>query len=284
MRFPFRAALCLALAWPAACSGGGPVQSQPESGAESAADHERDLRDLISAVSPLAPTATALQERDWYLRRREIFERLRRGSHAFGVKALEQYRQRAESSREVRAALLDVAAHAAPEEARPLLVELTTTFGEDLGLRKTAVELLGKTAPESAIEILEPLLMAQQASATYPPADALLGAYVEAMEREGRDPTAVLAFLATDMRQVDAARNLALRELGKRPSPSGRQALEAVLVESLGDNLARRYAVQALEATLTEEELCPLLQRIFDNEADIGFQQFLASMLEERCL
>jgi hypothetical protein len=56
-----------------------------------------------------------------------------------------------------------------------------------------------------------------------------------------------------------------------------------VLVESLGNNLARRYAAQSLEATLPREELCPVLRRVFENEADQGFQEFLASMLEEDC-
>ena len=269
-----------------ACSGGEASQPGEEAAPGAPAptgEHARELRDLVSAVSPLPATATALQETDWYARRKETLERLRAGPHSLGLAALQQYAESAGASREVRAGLLDVGSHCAPLEARPILIELVTKFGEDLGLRKSAVRFLGETSPAEATLVLEPLLETTEHGATYPPADALLEAYTGAMDAQGRDPTRILALVATDLRQADAARSFALKDLGKRPSPASRQALEAVLVESLGNNLSRRYAAQALRASLPKEELCPVLQRVFDNEADIGFQQFLASMLEEAC-
>lgn len=276
---PFLAALQACSGGSAPVPGADPAQSAPEASGE----HARDLRDLYTAVAPLSPTATAMQETDWYARRKETLERLRLGPRELGLAALEAYAEKPDASRDVRAGLLDVASHCAPPETRPILIELVTQYGEDLGLRKSAVRFLGETSPAEATLVLEPLLETTQHAATYPPADALLEAYTGAMDALKRDPTRILATVATDLRQNDAARSFALKELGKRPSPAGRQALEAVLVESLGNNLTRRYAAQALQASLANEELCPVLTRVFDNEADLGFQQFLASMLEEEC-
>ena len=277
--------LSLALCLLPSCSGGSEAGAAPAAAGQAPAqsDVERDLRDLMSAVTALPPTATAIQESDWYARRKQTLERLRGASHEFGLAALASYAENAGASREVRAGLLDVGSHCAPEEARPTLVALVTTFGDDLGVRKGAVRFLAQTSPDTAIELLEPLLVTTEHAATYPPADALLESYVLAADATKRDPTRVLTTVSTDLRQTDAARSFAIKELGKRPTPAGRQALEAVLVESLGNNLTRRYAAQSLQATLQKEELCPLLKRVYENEADIGFQQFLASMLEESC-
>jgi hypothetical protein len=259
--------------------------TEPEIAAEPAdsAALDRRIRDLITAVSPLAPDATAMQERDFYQRRTETLERDRAAGPALARKALDAYRARPDAIREVRAALLDVAAHGLPADARPILVELVTTYGEDLGLRKAAVGLLEKTSPETALELLEPLVMEATHRETYPPQDALLSAWLGAADALERDPVPVLSDVATNPRQDDVTRNLAIKALGRAPSSRGRQALEAVLVESGGNHMARRYAAQSLAATVAKDELCPLLERVFGNEADVGFQQFLAALLEEHC-
>jgi hypothetical protein len=103
------------------------------------------------------------------------------------------------------------------------------------------------------------------------------------MDALGRDPLPTLADVATDPRQDDVTRNLAIRTLGREPSIRGRQALEALVVESGGNHMTRRKAMQSLVLTVPPEELCPLAERVFKNEADLGFQQFLASVLEEHC-
>ena len=247
------------------------------------ADLDRRIRDLITAVSPLPPDATAMQERDFYLRRKETLARDRAAGPALAQKALDAYRARPDAIREVRAALLDVAAHGLPVETRPILVELLTTYGEDLGLRKAAVGLLGETSPGTALEMLEPLVAEATHRETYPPQDALLQAWLGAADALKHDPVPLLADVATNPRQDDVTRNLAIKALGRAPSSRGRQALELVLVESGGNHMARRYAAQSLAATVGKDELCPLLNRVFSNEADVGFQQFLASMLEENC-
>ena len=269
-----------------ACSGSDSASagSGAEVGGEvSEGELDRDIRDLISAVSPLGPNATAAAERDWYARRKETLERLRKGPSALGEKALEAYAKRPDALPALRSALLDVAAHCSPESTRTVLVDLVTTFGDNLGLRKNAAEFLALTSPKEALRVLEPILSTTELSSTYPPADELFDYWLAAMKTLDRDPVPLLAEAATDIRRDAGTRNYTIKKLGGYPSKLGRMALEQVLVESIGNQMARRFAAQSLRKTVDTEDLCPVLQRVFDNEADTGFQQFLASMLEESC-
>lgn len=245
---------------------------------------EKELRDLVTAVTPLGPTATAGAEGDWHQRRKETFERMRQGPRELGLAALAAFGDNPTAAPDVRSAYLDVGAHCAPEEARPILVELVTTYGEDLGVRTDACRILARTSPESAVELLEPILVTTERRVTYPPGDRMLDAYLDAMARMDRDPIEVLADIVTNLRQDQTSRHLAARRLGDHPGSVGRQALETVLVESLGDNMLRRIACQSLEATLDDEEFCATVRRIFDNESDLNMQQFLADVLETHCL
>lgn len=282
----FAASLCL---WTASCDDGSASAADGSNGGGAAsstvdeADLDRRIRDLVTAVSPLMPEATAMQERDYYERRRDTLKRDRQAGPALAQKALDAYHDRPDAIREVRAALLDVAAHGLPEKTRPILVELVTTFGEELGLRKSAAQILGKTSPETAVELFEPIIVETELTETYPPQDALLMSWLEASKEIGHDPTDALCDISTNARQQDISRNLAIKALGEVPSERGRQALELVMVESGGNHMSRRYAAQSLQKTLPNDDLCELLSRVFDNESDVGFQQFLASMLEDNC-
>ena len=271
----------------AACGGGSSDAAETGQGAGAPAGDaviQRELRDLITAVSPLAPTATKSAEMDWFRRRRETLERLRAGSPELGRAALDEYLTRPDALLDVRTALLDVAAHCGPEEAQPLLVELVSTFGEHLGVRKAAARFLALTSPEKAAELLEPIVSTTEGARTYPPMEDLLESWVIAMDALGRDPVEVLAEVSTDIRQEQSTRHFAARQLGEHEGAAGRQALEALLVESLGNNMLRRIAAQSLGATVAKDDLCPVLERVMNNEADPNMLQFLASMLEEFCL
>ena len=64
----------------------------------------------------------------------------------------------------------------------------------------------------------------------------------------------------------------------------GRQALEAVLVESSGNGYIRRLALQSLNEQIREDEdFCALAKRIQANEADLEFIRFIESALDKRC-
>ncbi|MEQ1894294.1 MAG: HEAT repeat domain-containing protein, partial [Planctomycetota bacterium] len=191
--------------------------------------------------------------------------------------------RRSDVNVKIRAGLLDIAAHTAPTLTEPLLEELVVTFGEDMHVRRAATELLGRTAPERAVAVLEPILRERYDGRTYPPEEQLLAAWIEAEEKLGLDPVTLLALITTDIQRPQDVRHLATRSLGRFPTPQGRQALEAVLVESTGNGYIRRLAVQALEESLPKEELCPLVKRIQDNEADPAMIDFLESMLVTHC-
>ena len=119
------------------------------------ASAREEIRDLIVAVTELGAEATKGERNDWFGRRRDTLERLRKAEPEVGREALRVFHERTDASQAQRMGLLDIAAHAAPEDARELLMELSATWGEDLGLRTKAVRLLGETSPAQAIEVLQ---------------------------------------------------------------------------------------------------------------------------------
>jgi len=183
----------------------------------------------------------------------------------------------------VRVGLLEVAAHAAPEDTHDVLVDLVGVFGEDLYVRTRACELLAETFPEEAAEVLEPLLTERRRSGTYPPEDRMLAAWLTAKERLGEDPSQTLARMATDMNEYAEARHLATRRLAGTTDPHGRAALEQLLVESSGNAYLRRLAAQSLQETLPPEVFCKKIEEVANHEADPAFQVFLVDMSERNC-
>ena len=89
---------------------------------------QRDIRDLITAVTPASPTLPPIEKNAWFGRRKETLERLRQAGAEHGAEALRLYHERAESLPEIRVGLLDVAAHTTPEETRSILVELVSEY------------------------------------------------------------------------------------------------------------------------------------------------------------
>ena len=184
---------------------------------------------------------------------------------------------------EVRSGLLDVAAHGAPRETEPVLVELVTEFGDDLGLRTKAAQVLGETSPEKAIDVLQPILDGRYDGRTYPPEERMLDAWLTACRKTGRDPVPLLASIATDIQRTQDVRHLATRALGDFDTPQSRQALRALVVESSGNGYIRVLATQSLQRILPKAEFCELVKSILDKEADQNFQIFLDNVLQETC-
>ncbi|MEM7516758.1 MAG: hypothetical protein AAF368_07520, partial [Planctomycetota bacterium] len=184
---------------------------------------------------------------------------------------------------QVETSLLTVAAHAAPETTQSYLEELILEYGHPMHLRAEAVMLLAETHPERAIEIYQPLLEARRHHKTYPDMEFFVRAWTDAHERAGTDPTPVLANVATNLFMQDAARHFAVKDLGKYPSAVGRQALEAVLVESTGNGILRRYAAQALSKSVPREEACDYLNEVARNEAELNMVRFLVNLIAHHC-
>ncbi len=244
---------------------------------------ERDLLDLVAAVTPLPASAPAVDQSDWHIRRQETLERLRAASHAHGLAALALLEEKQGSEPEVRADILDVAAHAAPEETRDLLVKLVGEYGPAPLLRRRAAELLGDTLPETALEVLGPILRGEVHGRTLPPEETLLEAWNRAATQLGHDRIPLLCAIATDLHREQAVRYLATRLLGEFPSPQGSAALEQLIVESNGDHLIRRYAAQSLQKTLAKDEFCARIRAVLEKETDINFQIFLRDVLDRNC-
>ena len=243
----------------------------------------REIRDLMTALTPPSPTALPVEKSTWHLTRKKTLERLRTMGPEYGLEALRVYREEPPHLAEVQAGLLDIAAHTAPEETTPILVQLVTVFGADLHVRTRATEFLGECAPEKALEVLEPILSRRVDGRTYPPEERLLEAWVTAAEKLKYDPVPFLSNIATDLQRTQDVRHLATRSLGRFDSPQSRQALQALMVESSGNSYIRRLATQSLKELLPKEEFCTLVSTIQEREADPKFIDFLESVLNSSC-
>lgn len=246
-----------------------------------------ELAELVETLTPLQQTVTSDITDKRFLRGRELLGRLREAGRPAGLEAMAMLRETHPGDKprpvEVERALLDVAAHAAPEDARPLLEALVTQYGPTLELRTEATLLLAETSPARALEILEPLVKKARPTQTLPPAEFILRAFVTACDKTGRSPVPELADVATNLYMDETARIRAVKELGHRPEPTAIQALQAILVESTGDGYIRRMAAQGLRDGLPRENACELFQRIADHEADLNFLQFLRDLLDKNC-
>lgn len=245
------------------------------------------LTELVETQTPLQKTVTSDITDKRFLRGRELLGRLREAGRPAGLEAMAMLREPHAGEKplpvDVERALLDVAAHAAPEDARPLLEALVTQYGPTLEVRTEATLLLAETSPARALEILEPLVKKARPTQTLPPAEFILRAFVTACDKTGRSPVPELADVATNLYMDETARIRAVKELGHRPEPTAIQALQAILVESTGDGYIRRMAAQGLRDSLPRENACELFQRIADHEADLNFLQFLRDMLDKNC-
>lgn len=252
----------------------------------------RDIRDLVTALTPPPADSIPVVKSEFYTTRKTTLERMRGASEAHGIEALRLYREERPKLPEVSAGLLDVAAHTAPEATEELLVKLTVTFGEDLLIRKKAAELLGECMPLRAIDVLEPILRERFDDRTYPPEDRLLQAWVTAYEKLELDAVPLLARIATDMQRPMDVRHLATKTLGRHAAPKspggeasrqGVQALESLLVESSGNGYIRRLALQSLVQCEPTEEFCRLARAIQERESDPEFIVFIQSALDKNC-
>jgi hypothetical protein len=246
-----------------------------------------DLAELITVMTPLDKAVTSDISDQRLLRGRELLGKLRAGPREVGLEALALMRDVpvSGSSRlvDVDRALLDVAAHAAPADARPLLEALLTQYGAALELRTEACLLLAETSPERAIELLEPMVAKAHPNRTQPPAEFIVRSWVTACDHTGRSPVPELADVATNLFADETARILAVKELGHRPEPLALQSLQAILIESTGDGYLRRMAAQGLRDSLPKESGCEIFERVASREADLNFAQFLADLLQKHC-
>ena len=242
-----------------------------------------DLDELYEAWIPVPLTETSDHQDAALKRKREVMERLRSGDRQLGLAALEAFNSDVERARDLDMALLEVAAHCAPEETLPDLEQLVLVFGADLGIRTQAAALLGETSPERARELLEPILSQPRGSSTYPPREALLSAWINASRKIDAPMDVLLVEIATSLFQPPEVRYLAIETLTTVPTPLAIRALEEVLVESSSDAYQRRKAAQAIRDGLPKEQACAILERVAERESDEDFILFLADMLEKHC-
>jgi hypothetical protein len=245
------------------------------------------VRELIATLTPLTKTVTSDTTDKKFHHGQELLAQMRKGGRTVGVEALNALREKQAGEApwpiDVERGLLEVAAHAAPSDTKPLLEALVTQYGATLELRTHALVLLSETWPEDTLRIVEPLVTKARPNQTLPPAEFLVKAYVTACEGTGRSPVKVLADVATNLFEDETARIRAVKELGRHRDPLATQALEAILVESTGDAYLRRMAAQGLRDTLDKETACKIFETVAQHEADQGMLDFMRDMLDKNC-
>lgn len=240
---------------------------------------------LIELCTPLDPTLTSDHHDRQLHAQRALVEELSRAGPELGRAALEAYERNStpDTPDLLRVRLLEVASHAAPEHTRPKLVALLTQYGYPMLDRTESARLLAETSPTTALELLEPMVSETRRSSTMPDDEFLVRAYVTACRGAQVSPVPVLARFVTNIYKQEAARHYAAQALGEHPEPLGIKALEAVLIESTGNGYLRRKAAQALRVALPAESACTVFRAVADREADMGFLEFLISMIEANC-
>lgn len=271
--------LVLALALPALASCSPESSAAPADGSRT----EREVRDLMRAVTPVDPAALPVEKSDWFLTRKRTVERARTLGRPFGAEARRILLEERPEREEVRAGLLDAAAHCDPEGTEELLVQLVLEWTDEMLVRSKAAELLGETRPARAIAVLEPILREQWDGRTYPAEENLLTGYLAAARASGHDPVPLLALIATDIQRQQDVRHLATRTLKDFDTSLSRQALRNIMTESTGNSYIRRIAVQSLRELMPKEEFCPLVKEVQGREADEQMISFLESMLDANC-
>lgn len=273
--------LALALAPVVACDGGA---SKAAAAALPPAEIARQLDELVVAVTPIDPAATSDKQDAWLIHQREVRERLRAAPAELGNAALERFSAQRDPL-PVRAALLDVAAHCAPDAAAPVLEHSIRTYDGQAGLqlRTAAVELLAQTSPQRALALFEPFLRDAVPRATRPPQESFVRGWAIAARQLQLKDALVLSDLAVNLEQPIEARYAAVDELGKFGGQRALKALEEVLVEAASDGLMRRKAAQALAEVMPREQFCARITAISEHESDPNFIYFLDSLLQQYC-
>ena len=299
---PSRTARLLALAALAllpACDGGDDAAAgqEPAAGPDATSLAARELElpattpgaeatidRLVEALTPLDPTLTSDHHDEHLHAQRALVAELRQADADVGVAALRRLREAEIENPLVRRGLLEVGAHAAPDVARPLLVELVQEYGHDFALRNFAVEFLAQTSPDTALEVFSPhLRKRKKPNKTMPYDEFLIRGYAEAARATGTDPTLMLADVATNIWMEDAARHFAVEELGHYPGEYTTSVLRALLVESSGNAYIRRKAAQSLRRSLPAETACEIFRQVADAESDGNMLAFLLDMIRDTC-
>jgi hypothetical protein len=280
-----RALALLGIALACACSQKPTAQSAAPSAASN--DPEAQIRELVEALTPIEKTVTSDIKDEHFLRGQNLVASLRNGGREVGVEALRVLGEKKPGDKawpvDVERGLLDVASHAAPNDARPLLDALVRQYGPSLELRTQALLFYAETWPADTIAFLEPLVTKARPNQTLPPADFMVQAWVIACDKTGKSPVKVLVDVATNLFQDETARIRSVKELKRYRDPLATQALSAILVESTGDGYLRRMAAQGLRDTLDRESACKLFEEVAQHEADMGMLEFMKDMLDKNC-
>ncbi|MFT4538354.1 MAG: hypothetical protein ACI841_004744 [Planctomycetota bacterium] len=244
----------------------------------------KSIADMMAKIVRLDPTLTSDHHDRHLVANQKMMVELKSGSRELGLAAMLAYADYEGDDLAVRRSLLEVASHAAPEDARALLVHLTLEYGYHLSDRTESARLLALTSPETYLEIAhEYVTRKHKPNKTMPADEFLIRAWVIACEKMGRSAVEELADVVMNLMMEDAARHYAAEMLGDYTDALALRALETAMIESGGNGYLRRKAAQSLAKAMPRETVCELLFKTLELETDLNFQHFLRSMIDHHC-
>lgn len=265
--------------------------SEPDSKPTPPNDADRQIRDLVAALAPAPASSNSAVQNDWFDRFREVTDRIRTAGPEVGQAALDKFHESDAEPLMLRRGLLRAACYNLPAETAPLLEAIFEQYGEDLGLRTAAIEIITETSPADAIRLIQPIIEKRRPGKTYPEAERLVECYAKAALtlKMGKDAQLVLSTYSTDLFLDQTGRVMAIKALAAYPGSHTRETLRTVLVESTGNGYLRRVAAKSLVELAevdpeTDAILCDLLNEIMGKEMDPNFQLYLVNMIEKHCL
>lgn len=246
----------------------------------------QEIADLLRAMQPLDPTLTSDHHDRWFiLNKRRIDALMLDTRKDVGFAALHAFTNYPKRDNAVRRTLLGVGARVSPDEAAPLLAELSFNYGHNIEDRAEALLLLGEIAPETFFEGARPYLERQkQPFQTAPQDEFFARGWMNACNASETSPVPMMSQIATNLALGDYARVFAIERLGDHATdPLARAALQTVLVESTGNGYLRRKSAQSVLRGFPREQSCALLASVMELESDINMKRFLDDMIQTNC-
>lgn len=249
-------------------------------------EHRAEIYELLVELQPIRADLTSdHHDRQYILNKRRIEALEQDDRPEVGWAALHAFTHYPGEDFHPRRTLLRIGARVSPEEATPLLKELSFTYGFKLGDRAEAVLLLAETDPEALMEGARPYLERKGRRFQTAPSDEFYArAWIKACEPSGEDPVPMMADVAMNIALEPIARYVAIDALAEHADdPLARATLQEALVESTGDGYLRRKAAQGIIAGFPREDACAWLQQVLRNESDQNMARFLDDMIQTNC-
>lgn len=241
---------------------------------------EKIKRYLQACIEPPLDKTSDIHDR-WFQNKERMQAELEVAGVDIGNAALHAFSGEATQDYRTRRGLLMIGARAAPDSAKDLLYELTTTYGYKRDDRAEACMLLAEVDPRRFQEwARERLTERDRKTETRPDDEFLIRGWLTSCTVLDESPVDICVDVATNMWREQYSRYIAVEALAEyTDDPVVRQALETCLIESSGDGMLRIKAAQSIKSGYPRETSREIFEEVIRREQSINFRKFLVDLL-----